>query len=125
MIKVDQHLEQFEVLLPSPTTFAFARWIFQVVDQLCEVEEKSKRRRKAGSRCQVCSLNFCIEDKIYRLIFSNCQQGFHEIGIGDLVICLAVLPFFLCSFPNLSSFSAKLQNYNAAPVSIPQRSACS
>ena len=66
--KVDQHLEQFEVLLPSPTTFAFARWIFQVVDQLCEVEEKSKWGRKAGSRCQICSLNFCIEDKIYLLI---------------------------------------------------------
>ena len=66
--KVDQYLEQFEVLLPSPTTFAFARWIFQVVDQLCEVEEKSKWGRKAGSRCQICSLNFCIEDKIYLLI---------------------------------------------------------
>ena len=56
--KVDQYLEQFEVLLPSTTTFAFARWIFQVVDQLCEVEEKSKWGRKAGSRCQICSLSF-------------------------------------------------------------------
>ena len=56
---------------------------------------------------------------------SNCQLSLYQIGIADLVICLAVLPFFLCSFPNLSSFSAKLHNYRAAPVSLPQRSACS